>query len=298
MSRWAASRRGFHQCLLAGVLAPATLRADPLAPLRVEIEAPDRGVVHEGAVVEVVARVNDPALTEALLSVHGVVYEVPVRDGRLQQNIVVLPGQNRVGVVVRRGAERAQASSTFFVQREGVELMVLVGWSSRREIIDLWVREPNGETCKWDHRSTEEGGTLLDFSADAIGFGSQGYLAPTVQPGRYRLKIHYWSDEARREEGQSIETLLDALNDAEAALRAHSSAPHREAVEAARRALERWAEPAGVQTPVHADVLLFANTPFERRWHFELIAQRTGQLQSLGEIEISEAMLREARAVR
>jgi hypothetical protein len=46
---------------------------------------------------------------------------------------------------------------------------------------------------------------------------------------------------------------------------------------------------------LHAEVLLFANTPRERRWRFELTAQRSGQLQTLGEVEVTSAMLLDAR---
>jgi hypothetical protein len=51
-----------------------------------------------------VATVSDPrrSLT-AVLTVHGMSYEVPVRDGRVEQTVVVLPGNNRVAVRRRRG---------------------------------------------------------------------------------------------------------------------------------------------------------------------------------------------------
>jgi hypothetical protein len=42
-------------------------------------------------------------------------------------------------------------------------------------------------------------------------------------------------------------------------------------------------------------VLLFPNTPHERRWRFDLTAQRSGQLQTLGEVEVTGAMLLDAR---
>jgi len=104
---------------------------------------------------------------------------------------VIVPGNNRLAVLARRGGETARDSVTFFADGETADLMVVLGWPSRGEIIDLWVREPSGATCKLDHRETPHG-MLLDFSESAIGFGSQAYVARLVEPGRYRIKVHYW----------------------------------------------------------------------------------------------------------
>jgi len=273
--------------------------AAPVA-LRVHITEPTAGVVRSGEVLQLRAEVSDPTVTTALLTVHGMTYEVPVAAGVVTQNVVILPGNNRVGITVQRGATTARDSLTFFVQGEAVELVVLLSWAARGEIIDLWVREPDGETCKWDHRETGHGGRLLDFSAEAIGFGSQAYLRSTVAAGRYRVKVHYWAA-GSREETRTQDDLDNALT-ALHALDADAGTPgSADATAETRRDLEarlrQWGRPAGPQTPVHAEVLLFPNTPAERRWRFDLAAQRTGQLQTLGEIEITDAMLRAARAV-
>jgi hypothetical protein len=65
-----------------------------------------------------------------------------------------------------------------------------------------------------------------------------------------------------------------------------------------RARLDRWARPGAPQTPVHAEVVLFPGTPFERRWRFDRVVQRAGQLLSLGEVEIDESLIRAARAAR
>lgn len=288
---------------LASLLVTRLGRAQPVAPppLVVRIEEPTGGVVAANDTARLVATVSDPTVLTAQVTVHGISYEVPVRDGRVEQTVVVLPGNNRVGVSARRGDAVARDSVTFHVAGDPVDLVVLLGWSARGEIIDLWVREPDGETVKWDHRESAPGGRLLDFSSDAIGFGSQAYLRAAAAAGRYRVKVHYWSDGARREHrgDADFDTSLERLHAIDARLR---EAPPRD--ESDRLAVERaavtarldaWGRPGGVQTPLHAEVLLFANTPRERRWRFELTAQRTGQLQTLGEIEVTSAMLLDAR---
>ena len=183
-----------------------------------------------------------------------------------------------------------------------MELVVLLTWPSEGEIVDLWVREPGGETCKWDHRTTESGGALLDFSSDAIGFGSQGYTLSEVSAGTYRIKIYYWGawgDDDQRG-WYSYEELLTSLDDVEARLRTASGMTRSQlTLQAARlrQRIDRWAEPVAPQTPVHAEVILFPGTPHERRWRFDRVVQRTGQLVTLGEIEVTDVMIRGAREV-
>lgn len=284
---------------LASLALPGLARAQRPAPTTVHITEPTGGVVRAGDTVRLVATVEPASVTAATLTVHGMSYEVPVRDGRVEQTVVVLPGNNRVAV----HAGEARDSVTFHADGDPVDLVVLLGWSARGEIIDLWVREPDGETVKWDHRESAPGGRLLDFSSDAIGFGSQAYLRATAAAGRYRVKVHYWSDGARTDgrDGGAFDAALDRLHAIDARLRETSPPPPAEAAQlgAERRAvtdrLDAWGRPSGVQTPLHAEVLLFPNTPHERRWRFDLTAQRTGQLQTLGEVEVTSAMLLDAR---
>lgn len=270
-------------------------------PLAVVIESPTAGVddVH-GSVTAFSARISDPTVLTATLTIHGASYSVPVEGGRVEQQLVVAPGVNRVGITVRRGDEVAEDSVTWFVRGERTELLILATWEARGEIIDLWVREPGGETCKWDHRSTERGGRLLDFSTDAIGFGSQGFVAPEVEAGTYRIKVHYWGGFGGEDQRWSwdYEQMLQQLDAAEQALATTVGAVRvlrmRERDRIAAR-LDRWALPAAPQTTVHVEAILFPGTRHERRWRFDRRVERVGHLATLGEIEIDEAMIRAAR---
>jgi uncharacterized protein YfaP (DUF2135 family) len=273
---------------LAALAAPRFAFAQQASSVTVHIDEPTAGVVAAGDTVRLVATVTPASVLTAQVTVHGASYEVPVRDGRVEQTVVVLPGTNRLGV----SAGGAHDSVTFRADGDPVDLVVLLAWPARGEIIDLWVREPDGETVKWDHRDSTPGGRLLDFSSDAIGFGSQAYLRARAAPGRYRLKVHYWSDGARTQgrDPEDFDSALERLHALDAALAAAPPPPRDAAA-----ALAVWGRPSGVQTPLHAEVLLFANTPHERRWRFDLTAQRTGQLQTLGEVEVTRGMLLDAR---
>lgn len=280
----------------------APVAADP-PPLRVAIETPSGGIV-EGPVVAVEAQISDPTVQEARLFVNGATYHVPVDEGRVRQTIVAVPGNNRVGLVVARGHETARDSLTFRYTGEPVELVVLLTWPSRGEIVDLWVREPGGETCKWDHRATASGGHLLDFSSDAIGFGSQAYVLGEARPGRFRIKIHYWgnwtADDARTSWAYTeLLTELDAI-DAQIGSREARDPTRDLGAERARlvERLDAWALPGAPQTPVHAEVVLFPGTRHERRWRFDRVVDREGRLLGLGEVEIDEAAIVAARRDR
>ena len=268
--------------------------------LEVRIVAPHGGVV-PGPTVELVAEVSDPRATEAMLVANGASYHVPIEQGRIEQRIVAVPGNNRVGVVVRHGRRIARDSTTFRYEGEPIDLVVLLTWPSRGEIVDLWVREPGGETCKWDHRETASGGRLLDFSTDAIGFGSQAFVLPEARAGSFRIKVHYWgaySEEDQRGHYQYDE-LMRAVEDLDGRIAALPAGRARRTLEAERRRtidqIDRWATPAAPQTPVHAEVVLFPGTRSERRWRFDVTVHRVGQLTTLGQVEIAEEMIRAAR---
>ncbi|MBI5513279.1 MAG: hypothetical protein HY909_05890 [Deltaproteobacteria bacterium] len=270
-------------------------------PLGVVLESPLAGVVDGDFTVALDARVTDPAVTEALLTVNGLTYPVRVEDGSVHQTVVAFPGNNRVAVTVRRGAVTVSDSVTFFLRGASAELLVLLGWPSRGEIIDLWTREPSGETCKWDHRETASGGRLLDFSSDAIGFGSQAYVSSHVQAGRYRVKIHYWGA-AAAEDGRDLTSYQDTLVLLDGVLSELSQGPswerrgelvgRRSSLEAS---LDRWSLPAAPQTPVRAEVVLFPGGAAERRWRFDRTPQREGELLTLGEVDVTPAMIAAAR---
>lgn len=285
---------------LAVTCALGATAAEAQAPA-VRIVEPTAGIV-EGPIVTLEAEVSDPEVLLATLVVNGASYSVPVEQGRITQRLVAVPGNNRVGVVIESQGQVARQSVTFRYEGEALEMVVLLGWPSRGEIVDLWVREPGGETCKWDHRQTATEGRLLDFSANAIGFGSQAYVLPRVSAGRYRVKVHYWgttSDEDGRG-WHGYEGLLSRLDELDEQLSATTiDANARQELQQERDRvqgrLDAWARPAAPQTPVRAEIVLFPGTHSERRYRFDVTVQRTGNLATVGEVEISDAMIRAAR---
>lgn len=282
--------------LLAILLASPQLVAQTVPAPTVRITAPGGGVVDADLVVPFEATVTPPTVRAAMLTVNGSSYEVRVTGGRVRQQVIGVPGNNRVGLTVTESGRTATDATTFHLRGERAEMMVLLSWPSEGEIIDLWVREPDGQTCKWDRRRSTSGGRLLDFSANAIGFGSQAYVTPAVHAGRYRIKLHYWSARGQGDErgAWTWREAIDGLDEIERSL-AGAAGSAQSALLERRRTLEatldRWASPGAPQTRVRAEVVLFPNTSAERRWRFERDVERTGQLITLGDVVIDDALI-------
>ncbi len=290
--------RPVHTSVLASlfVLSFVSLAAAQPSRLTVRIESPSAGVETDET-LSFRAVVSDPRALRATLTVNGASYDVPIVDGAIEQTLVPMPGNNRVGVVVEHGGRVARDSLSFRYEGPATEMMVMLTWEAHGEIIDLWVRDPDGQTCKWDRREIPGGG-LLDFSSTAIGFGSQAFVAHRVEAGRYRIKVHYWgaydSEDAHAFYGlDEMLAELDGLGQPPTTPREAAAFEERRRVLTER--IDGWALGAGSQTPVRAEVVLFPGTPSEQRHRFELTVERTGQLATLGEIEITAAQIRAAR---
>lgn len=284
---------------LALFLASSSLSAQTHDALTVHIEHPTAGVVDDDLVVPFEASVSDPTVRTARLTVNGATYEVPVAGGRVRQQVVAVPGNNRVAITVTASGRTVTDAETFFLRGERAEMVVILTWPTQGEIIDLWVREPDGSTCKWDRRTTAHG-RLLDFSADAIGFGSQAYVSQQVSAGRYRVKIHYWSSRGHDDERGmwTWENAVEHLDAVTARLPTLTGDARRTALgerATLERELDAWSRPGAPQTRVHAEVVLFPNTPSELRWRFDRDVTRDGQLMTLGEVDVDDATLARAR---
>lgn len=70
------------------------------------------------------------------------------------------------------------------------KLRVTVTWNTDNTDIDLWVIEPNGETCKYNHRQTQNGGVLLQDITR--GYGPERYINRSGKSGVYQVKLNFY----------------------------------------------------------------------------------------------------------
>jgi len=61
----------------------------------------------------------------------------------------------------------------------------VIQWSDRSDV-ELFIEEPNGETCHTFHNITSKGGLV---SVDCPCFGPQEYILRKVSPGEYKIWV-------------------------------------------------------------------------------------------------------------
>jgi hypothetical protein len=71
------------------------------------------------------------------------------------------------------------------------DLRVTITWNTDNTDVDLWVIEPGGEKCFYQHRTTKNGGELSQDCTQ--GYGPERYQAVHTVEGEYIIKVHYYS---------------------------------------------------------------------------------------------------------
>lgn len=75
------------------------------------------------------------------------------------------------------------------------DLQLTLHWSSDSVDIDLWVIEPEGESCSYQHRETAAGGRLLWDITD--GYGPELYHRPAGR-GTFEVVAHFYGNNSQR----------------------------------------------------------------------------------------------------
>jgi Ca-activated chloride channel family protein len=71
-----------------------------------------------------------------------------------------------------------------------VDLRVLLEWDANDVDMDLWVTDPRGEKCYYQHQRTAIGGWMSsDFTG---GYGPEEFWLREAMPGRYRIQVNYY----------------------------------------------------------------------------------------------------------
>ncbi len=72
------------------------------------------------------------------------------------------------------------------------DLRVLLQWDQNDVDMDLWVTDPRGERCLYNHRETAIGGWMSrDFTG---GYGPEEFLIKTAMPGTYKVEVNYYGN--------------------------------------------------------------------------------------------------------
>ena len=70
------------------------------------------------------------------------------------------------------------------------DLRVILEWDANDVDMDLWVTDPRGEKCYYQHQRTAIGGWMSpDFTG---GYGPEEFWLRQAMPGRYRIQVNYY----------------------------------------------------------------------------------------------------------
>ena len=79
-----------------------------------------------------------------------------------------------------------------FLDAVPVDLRVVLTWDADSTDIDLWVTDPAGETCIYNHNRTETGGHMSnDFTR---GYGPEVFTIRRALPGTYTVRVNYYGN--------------------------------------------------------------------------------------------------------
>jgi tetratricopeptide (TPR) repeat protein len=71
------------------------------------------------------------------------------------------------------------------------DLRVTISWNTDATDVDLWVIEPDGTKCYYQHSRTKNGGELSQDQTQ--GYGPERYQIKNAKPGMYTIIVHYYS---------------------------------------------------------------------------------------------------------
>lgn len=100
------------------------------------------------------------------------------------------PGSPLAAFLVERGR-------ALNLDMPNTDLRVTMTWNTDNTDIDLWVTDPSGEKCMYNHRQTASGLNLLDDVTQ--GFGPERLQAQrAVSGGEYVIQAHYYGNNGNR----------------------------------------------------------------------------------------------------
>jgi tetratricopeptide (TPR) repeat protein len=81
------------------------------------------------------------------------------------------------------------------------DLRVSMSWNTDGTDVDLWVIEPSGEKCYYQHKQTQLGGQLSDDMTQ--GYGPERYQIKKAAQGEYTIIAHYFRPNANLLAGET-----------------------------------------------------------------------------------------------
>jgi tetratricopeptide (TPR) repeat protein len=90
--------------------------------------------------------------------------------------------------------------------RQQADLRVTISWNTDNTDVDLWVMEPDGTKCFYQHQKTSSGGQLSQDQTQ--GYGPERYQVQKALPGLYTVIVHYYRADANLLGGETHVNVL------------------------------------------------------------------------------------------
>lgn len=90
------------------------------------------------------------------------------------------------------------------------DVRVVLNWDSDGVDMDLWVTDPRGEKCYYQHKRTAIGGYISDDLTG--GYGPEEFWIRKAMPGTYKIEVNYYGSNRQRISGPTTiqtELILD-----------------------------------------------------------------------------------------
>jgi uncharacterized protein YfaP (DUF2135 family) len=142
-----------------------------------------------------------------VIAVNGFMQQFAVRgtEGSFGEKIVLRPGANHVAVQIGELYATQLVTGAF----EPSKLLVTLVWDTPSTDVDLYVREPSGQTVYYSSK-THAGNLDVDRTQ---GFGPENYslgvAGQNVAPGDYVVRVHYYADRGLGRTEWTVRVLSD-----------------------------------------------------------------------------------------
>jgi len=166
-----------------------TGKVSPAAP-PVKITAPINGWSGD-RLLDLTATIDDPEIQFAYLIENGNERMVRVRDGKVNEKLVLSPGTNNIIVQVESDGEMFSDQVVLYSNVSKKDIKIILSWDTDGTDVDLHVINPAGQECYYGNRETEEGGVLDVDITD--GFGPEVFTQANATTGNYKITVHYFN---------------------------------------------------------------------------------------------------------
>jgi len=106
------------------------------------------------------------------------------------QTIALMEANRLLSVAEHAGADIKNPLDPRLVKLLDVDMRIILTWDTDLTDMDLWVTEPSGEKCMYNHARTQIGGRMSrDFTR---GYGPEEYWVRRGMPGQVRIQVNYY----------------------------------------------------------------------------------------------------------